>query len=201
MPLVFLGCPTHSGQLDAGTARSIYATATQREDVQILPMVNGKSLLASNCNWLWCNALNARLDGHDVKWFAMLHADIEPERWWLDKLLDEAEKYDADLMSAVIPIKDRRGITSTAIGGCRGGRHFGYGRLSQRQIWHEDFPETFDAAMCRNALAALPGDLAADVPDGAPLWANTGCMIVRADKPWGECPNDFEACREAVESL
>ncbi len=45
-----------------------------------------------------------------------MHADVIPtEPLWLDKLMNEMETHQADIISAVIPIKDSRGLTSTAI--------------------------------------------------------------------------------------
>src|SRR5438034_6910050 len=80
------------------------------------------SLLAGNCNVHWCEALNLR-EQNELKWFAMLHSDVIPEAFWLDKLIAEAEKHQADMMSAVVPIKTDQGLTSTAI--CRPGGPFG----------------------------------------------------------------------------
>lgn len=179
---VFVGCPTHNGQMDSGTARALYAAASRERPV--IGIVNGKSLLSSNCNTLWCAALNARQE-HGIKWFAMLHADIDPEMWWLDTLIDEAEKVGADMLSAVVPIKDERGITSTAIG--ERSTNCAAFRLTQSQIHHEMFPQTFDTDMALNALSHLPGELAiTDEFDDPLLLLNTGCMICRVDKDWSE---------------
>lgn len=190
--IVFLACPTYNGQVDSGTAMGLYAAASKERRIFAQP--NGKSLLASNCNYLWTLALNARdVEKAPVKWFAMLHADIEPEHWWLDKLIDIAEANGADMLSAAVPIKDSRGITSHAIASPLFGddyieNHSGplaqFGRLTQRQIWHEQFPETFDINAAADALETLPGGLRVDsVPRNA-LLLNTGCMVVRLDRDW-----------------
>lgn len=97
-----------------------------------------------------------------------------------------AELHNADLVSAVVPLKDNRGITSTVIAAddwdesiLRGGRPARYfGRLTLRQVRHSRFPTTFGIGECADALAQLPDDLRAIAPRRA-LLVNTGCMFVR----------------------
>lgn len=72
------------------------------------------SLLTAACNALWAHMLNLRK--HDgLTHFVMLHADVKPAtREWLSLLLDEMKRVEADVISAIVPIKDERGLTSTA---------------------------------------------------------------------------------------
>ena len=115
------------------------------------------SLITMNCNTLWCTALNMRAS-HELQWFAMLHSDVEPVEWWIDKLIAEAEKYGADMMSAVIPLKNFTGSTSTGI--ANAGKAFNqFCRLTQSQVRHPSFPETFGINEAVDALAALPEPL------------------------------------------
>lgn len=176
MPTVFIGCPTYGEELNAGTARGLWLHATRREDVQLAVATRSSSLIPGSCNTLWCEALNNR-EPMGIGWFAMLHADIEPEPYWLDKLLSLAETRRADMISVCVPIKDDRGVTSTAI--ASGDERTQFCRLTQRQLWHPDFPETFDIYDCANALERLPDPLRiAHVPRFG-LRLNTGCMLVR----------------------
>jgi len=149
--------------------------ASQRHEVVLLPPMQ-RSLLAYNCNLLLCEALNRRSAG--IGWFAMLHADIEPEQFWLDKLIAEAEKHQAHLLSVVCPFKDFTGNTSTAISNPE--REFGcLFRITQAQKNHPHFPETFDIQTAAEALERLPGELrVAQVPRQY-LLVNTGCMVYR----------------------
>lgn len=62
-------------------------------------------------NELWCDALNSQ-SGCEI--FCMMHDDVIPPPGWLDVMVDELESSGADILSAVIPIKDFRGISSTA---------------------------------------------------------------------------------------
>ncbi len=155
---VFLGCPTHDGRIESDTATALrHATAGKHSIVQ---MVNRSSLLAYNCNQLWCMALNAR-EQHKIKWFAMLHSDVVPENNWLDKLIDIAEKNNADLLSAIVPIKDERGMVSTAL--------LNHHNPFEHKVLYTPLPETEILEIGEFKLVV-----------------NTGCMICRLDQPWSD---------------
>jgi hypothetical protein len=167
---VFIGCPTHDGRIDSRTALAISERATQKH--QALVSIQTSSLLAHNCNLLWCAALNVR-EKYGIKWFAMIHADVIPETWWLDRLIDIADKHQADLLSAVIPIKTPDGLTSTALS-----RIDGTGvqkRLTQTEVNSKDLPETFDLSMVSPLTYG-----------NTKLLVNTGCMICRLDRIWSD---------------
>ena len=156
-PEVLLAFPCY-GNPHPGAARSVWQTATRSRRVAVFEG-HRASLLACGFNMAWCRALGLR--GGGLAHFAMLHSDIEPEPWWLDLLLAEAQKHDLDILSAVAPIKDGRGLTSTGIAG----------------------PDPFTPLrrLTTAEVAALPATFtAADTawPD-RPLLVNTGCMVVR----------------------
>jgi protein-L-isoaspartate O-methyltransferase len=127
------------------------------------------SLLASNFNQLWCGALNVVHQGGQLDYFAMLHDDVGPlavgpEHYWLDMLIDELEANNLDVLSVVVAIKDRRGMTSMAL------QHpseewLPYARLSMYDVYQ--LPETFTA-----------DDL------GKPLLLNTGCWVAKWNQEW-----------------
>lgn len=72
------------------------------------------SFLTLNFNELWCWALNLREEGKATH-FLMAHSDIKPyENDWLDIMLAEMEKANAQVLSAISPIKNWLGLTSTA---------------------------------------------------------------------------------------
>src|SRR5262245_44359667 len=179
MANIYLAVPTYDGTTTALSARNVWATASQNHVV--LPATEDFSLIPLNCNRLWCRALNTR-QANQLKWFAMLHADVGPEPYWLDRLIAAAEKHGADLLSAVVPIKSQYGMTSTAIfkpGGLVG-RFY---RLSTSQILHPAFPETFDIHAAVEALAHLPEELREVGLPREALLVNTGCMVMRLDRP------------------
>ncbi len=173
-PRVFLGLPTY-GQISPGAMQAAYQFPTFTKDV--LPASVSVSLLANGFNILWTGMLNARerIDSERfaADYFAMLHADVEPcpptsrkAPCWLDVLIDELEANDADVMAATIPIKDDRGVTSTAVAGPE--KWAPLFRLTQRQVMA--LPPTFGAAELGH-------------PDKA-LLVNTGCWVCRVDPSW-----------------
>lgn len=117
------------------------------------------SLLAANFNQLWCHALNLVHRGERVDYFAMLHDDIGPEKYWLDLLITELEEKQLDVLGVVVPIKDRRGMTSIALAR-ENDPWVPWAKLSLHDVYQ--LPETFTSD---------------DV--GRPLLLNTGCWVMR----------------------
>ncbi|HEY1191918.1 MAG TPA: hypothetical protein VGE74_30080 [Gemmata sp.] len=158
----YLGMPGY-GQLTAGAGRGFWR-ASARPDRVWFQYQQG-SLLAANFNALWCSALNLAHAGEPVAYFAMQHADIEPEEGWLDVLIAELEARDLDVLGAAVPIKDPKGLTSLALAHPSGDPW----RIARRLTMTEVFglPETFTSA---------------DV--GAPLLLNTGLWVCRFDWRW-----------------
>ncbi len=173
---IFVGVPSHDGRIDADSAVMGMTLASKRFNVH--RECRRCSLLSLNFNSLLCAA---RKKG--VRWFAMLHGDVIPEPYWVDTLIDEAEANAAQLVSAVVPIKDSRGLTSTAIDDPEN-PWIVYARLTQAQVNHPDFPATFDAKAAREALAKLPDELRIVIPDNYALLANTGCMVIDLGWEW-----------------
>lgn len=106
---VLVGMPGSS--LCFGAAQGLLAASLGRHEVQI--MNSGNSW--DNFNTLWAAALNAFEQGMFTH-FAMIHTDVIPCPGWIDVLMDELDDRRADLCSAIIPIKDSRGATTTGIG-------------------------------------------------------------------------------------
>ena len=165
-PITFLGMPGYGKQ----TAAAGMAFWRARADMsQVHCEYRNGSLLACNFNQLWCSALNMAKDGKQVAYFAMLHDDVGPlecgpDRFWLDNLIDELETRKLDVLSVVVPIKDRRGMTSMAL------QHetenwLPHCRLSMHDVYQ--LPETFTAD---------------DI--GRPLLLNTGCWVAKFDLSW-----------------
>jgi predicted O-methyltransferase YrrM len=136
----------------------------------------GNSLLPDAFNTHWRTALNYQLAGANFTRFVMLHDDVVPEDGWAGKLLRLLDETGADVVSAVIPIKDSRGLTSTALDDVDDPWEV-YRRLTLHEVWGLGMPETFTAADCAVAFgetARLP----------RPLLVNTGCWACRLDRPW-----------------
>jgi hypothetical protein len=176
---VFLGCPASDGRLDGGAAQGLYVYPSKSR--QVTTAFSSGSLLCLNFNTIWCTALAECEMG--TEWFAMLHSDIQPDPWWIDTLIDEAAACGADVMSATVPIKDMRGVTSTAIDNPADPWN-PFCRLTLQQINHAEFPATFDAESAAQALQHLPEPLRVEVPEHAALLVNTGCFVARLNEPW-----------------
>jgi SAM-dependent methyltransferase len=162
--VAFLGMPA-GGELTPGAARGFYRASAGTLDVQGL--IQSSSLLATNMNALWVSALNRVRAGERIDYFAMIHSDIEPEEFWLDKLTEELEAGDFDVLGVASPIKDQRGVTSIAVGRDDGDNWRPKCRLTMTEIHR--LPETFTSA---------------DV--GGPLLLNTGLWVCRFRESWAK---------------
>jgi hypothetical protein len=162
---IFLGMPGY-GELTAGAARGFWR-ATRRPETHVRCQYNEGSLLAANFNHLWCAALNLAHSGERVDYFAMQHADVEPQDWWLDTLIEELEANDLDILGAAVPIKDKKGLTSLALARPDGDPWRIQCRITQTEL--KGLPSTFTSE---------------DV--GHPLLLNTGLWVCRFDEEWAK---------------
>ncbi len=124
----------------------------------VIPMEASGSLLAHVFNRALCLGFEAYQKGKATH-FLMLHSDIIPDRDdWLTVFLKEFFDNNAQLMSAVVPIKNESGLSSTAV---EGASPWGPRRLTSREI--AKLPNTFTM-------------------DG--LLLNTGMMIFALGEAW-----------------
>lgn len=133
---IFGMCPNAGGIMPC--AHTAIACATRKHTWHDCPLQFGD--IEHNFNMGWCNALNGRKQ-FGYTHFSMIHSDIGAEEGWLDKLLEEMDRVDADIMTTVIPIKDYRGLTTTGI---RYPGVWGTRRFTMREIAR--LPETFSVA-------------------------------------------------------
>lgn len=108
--MLFIGVPSYSGKIDRYTMVAILQ-ATRTPGLVGGFAVESSSLLTLNLNRILARALN---DREKLTHLAILHADIEVEQGWADKMLAIMEEKKCDILSAVIPIKNEKN-TSTAI--------------------------------------------------------------------------------------
>jgi predicted O-methyltransferase YrrM len=127
----------------------------------------GGSLLANTFNQAWCGALNYQKHGRDITHFAMLHDDVVPLDGWLATLLEDLRDSGADLVSACIPIKDQRGLVSTAIDD-PSDPFCVERRLTMEEVFY--LPSVF---MAKDT----------SYPDRM-LLVNTGCWVCHFTRPW-----------------
>jgi hypothetical protein len=110
---ILIGMPTYLGKMEAGILAPMLQ-ASKRPDISFNLMASDTSANCMGMNILWCAAIDAYERG-EATHFLMHHSDIIPEPFWLDKMVDVMERTGADLLSAIVPIKDNKGFTSTAI--------------------------------------------------------------------------------------
>ncbi len=132
------------------------------------PDNHGTSILTQCFNTLLARALTDRREG--ITHFAMLHNDIIPCPGWLDILWEEMQRLDVDLISAVVPLKNQKGLTSTGLD--TPDDPWAVRRLTLAEVFR--LPETFTFA-----------DVAYREPE-MPLLINTGCFLMRLAEPWVE---------------
>lgn len=155
---VFLGIPTHDGRVNQGIVNAIFSAGRSLSKTQI----EFGSALTTNFNKLYCAALNNRKNG--ITHFCMLHEDVWPqEPLWLDKMIALMKEVKADLLSAVVRLKDNSGLTSTAIEIPDETNHNGFRAVKL----------TLEDAMNRPMTFTDPY-----------LLNNTGLMLVDITKPW-----------------
>src|SRR5262249_1576922 len=131
---VFLGMPLY-GAPGAEALTGLYL-ATREAHPWKFQWRSG-SVLTHVFNSLWCDPLNSR-PPQGWTHFAMMHADIEAPPGWVDVLIGEQRRVGADVLAAVIPFKDPRGLTTTGL------RDRGTGltrRLTLQEV--HQLPETF----------------------------------------------------------
>lgn len=172
---VYLGIPCYGGLINYRHFDAILH-GSKRNLIHRMEFGNC-SLLTQNFNRMFANALNLRRD-LGITHFALLHDDVIPrQQGWLDLLFDEMKEHRLDVISAIVPIKDDKGLTSTAFDvSCEGSDvRYRPTRLSLKEAF-EDYPETI-------------------VQDD--LLINTGCFLMDitksfAEKIWFEFENVIE---------
>jgi len=158
---IFIGMPVHTS-----LGAHPYAAASCVVDHGVtnaeLTFRARAATLVKNFNNLWAEALAGR---YNI--FAMLHADIVPCKGWLKALIDILRERDADVVSALSPIKNDAGQFSAGIGD-PSNPWAPLFRFTAQQV--QNYPETFSAA-----------DLG--FPE-YPLLINTGCWVADITKDW-----------------
>lgn len=167
------------GNMTIGTVRGTINTSGSPHAIH--QYARGGSLLTYAFNMAWCAALNGALgtnDGPRFTHFVMMHSDIQPlQTDWLDILISELDATDVDVLSVVAPLKNEKGLTSTAIDTNRWRPR----RLTMTEVC--SLPETFTRD---DAVGLLIAEDKLPMGTRPGLLINTGLMIVRLDREW--CP-------------
>ncbi len=153
--------PHYSGLVHLSAANAFYNPLKPGTNLTIHPIDSGGSALTASFNEPWAYALDL-FEGGEIDAFAMIHADVGAQDGCLDILHREMEKSGADMVSAAIPIKDKRCLYSTAVDDT--GDEWLVRRLTGKQL--EKLPTTFT-----------------DEDVGGPLLLNTGLFLLKLG-PW-----------------
>ena len=168
-PKVFLAVPSR-GSLSLPTNAAIMQCGGSGHRLETFSC----SLLTQSFNTLWCEALNSRRS-QGITHFVMLHDDVGPiDDGWLDTLLAEHARSGADVLSAVIPIKDERGLVSTAIYEPATNK---MRRLTMAEVTR--FPTTFDAEDAGYPGCVLLPNTGLWVCDFTQRWVEKVCFTIR----------------------
>src|SRR5215471_7104271 len=103
-PTCFLALPSYGPIIP----QCLFSVMSLGQKLQVLPVGHRMSDIDSNYSSLLCICLN---NPTPFDYFAMLHSDIEPQPGWLDILYEEMQAMEADVISAVVPIKNDQGTT------------------------------------------------------------------------------------------
>lgn len=157
---VLVGAPTYDGTRHNALALARLLRLPPKDVLVNLIEYSG-SVLCYAFNSLWANALNLRTCEVPVTHFLLMHADIVPEQEnWLQIMLDEQRRVGADVLSAVVAIKNDQGMTSTAW---------------DTDLWNPMRFSTTELAQMTEPTWTQPD-----------LLVNTGLMLVDFTKPWVE---------------
>jgi hypothetical protein len=155
---VYLSMPT-GGNVHWKTLPAITRPSAEH-NVVFSPLAG--SAAVHHFNLAWAMALNFRAK-HKLTHYAMIHPDVETDYLWLDPLIREMDRVQADVLSVTMPIKDGRGLSSTA-------REVEGGRMSRFTM---------------KEIMALPVTFSAkDI--GAPIVVNNSLWVCRFDERWVE---------------
>lgn len=167
-------------QVEDSSRRAAYLYASEMK-YRVSAMPSLSSALCYGLNRPWAMMEN---DPEPFDYWAILHADVDPGIFWLDKCIERLERGGYDVMNACSAIKDDRGLTSTGFGSIQDDDYF-IRRITMTEL-HE-LPETFDISHVI-AQIGLDGFPAEKRP--VALFPNTAVLVVKLKgddgkyKPW-----------------
>lgn len=173
---ILVGIPTYDDTLRTGLALALLSE--HRPGCPAYTVVSKQaSLLALAHNELLCIALNNR---PEITHLLIVHSDILPEPGFIGQMFADLTEYKADALGCVIPIKDSKGLTSTALLPHIGSPEDPQGRYAfrRRRLTIREaakLPDVFGV----DDLKKLYGETASD----AALLVNTGMLMIDVRQP------------------
>jgi hypothetical protein len=190
--------PTYLGRIEDASVLYSLMHATKPNSVNDWRLATGST--SANCtgfNKLYAEALDLR-DAGQITHFLMLHSDIVPEIHFLDKLHEIMARLGCDVVSAVSPIKDRLGLTSTALEQRVGDRDDDWGgprRLTMREIMKMEPTFTAPNLLVNDALMLV--DLRKDWADKVWFHFDDRIGLYRGKRVPQMKPEDWNFSRDA----
>lgn len=111
MAKVFVGVPTYKNDLHADV---MFMALQATKEHQVLFSKADSSACTMMFNMLLLQALELHAQGK-IDYFLLWHSDIVPEAYFIDKMMKIMIEKKAEVLSAIVPIKDEKGLTSTAL--------------------------------------------------------------------------------------
>lgn len=107
---IHIGMPLHQALAHPAASGALNNPTDGRLGFTFQTDVTINSSLPDCFNRLFSNAINNGAD-----YFCMIHGDVCPQPGWFDPMFEDMQKTGADIISAVIPIRNFSGLTSTAL--------------------------------------------------------------------------------------
>lgn len=173
-PYVYLCQPSYDGRVFDAAAAAFHDPGPVRFVKGMLRTEGGGgcSVQPKQFNLFWLDCIS-RLERENFTHWAMIHADVAPERGWLPLMLGQMDYLGADALAAVITQKDSTGATSTAIEGTPDEENPKRVRLLRKLTLKEIGDGSFGPS----------GSI-----EGMDLLLNTGLLVVSlADRSWLKC--------------
>ncbi len=161
MAKVCYGIPTYKRELDAGILPATHVMTGGKHKMTMLTSIDTSACcMRFNAFLIMAQQLYAQ---GKADYFLLWHSDIVPEAHFIDVMVDIAEEKGAEILSAVVPIKDQNGLTSTALDEPVGDMppEWRVRRLTMTEI--NARPETFTESN---------------------LLVNTGLILIKLSAPW-----------------
>lgn len=158
---VLIGMPWDGKSVHLAAAKAFFHPCRKDSAIEFRLMDHGGCAVLMNHNAILSKAIDLYEAG-EIDALAILHGDIGANTGWLDDLYAPMLEKGLDLIAASVPIKDDRGLTSTAVDDMED--DYAPRRLTQRQV--AELPEVFT-----------------DSDIGGPILLNTGMMLLKFG-PW-----------------
>jgi len=168
MAKIVLSVPTYEWKAHSGLLGRIVAMTDGRHQIAYHSMDSSAQMVTMNATLI--HALEQHEAGN-ADYILYWHSDIVPEALFVDKMVAIAEAKNADVLSVVVPIKDEKGLTSTALDEPMNDKppDWRVRRLTMAEIWGQE-------PVNGRTLEATFTD--------PKLLVNTGLLLIKLSAPW-----------------